>query len=161
MDKRDERLERYPWFEKYGQEYGDGWLDIVEKMCNEIRNKWAALNKKVNLSLFRIKDENGCLKINVGSHVPSFEYYKYYRDKDGLLYTKDEIDKWFYPINVPNHLPPKKSDLPNIIEILQRYQKLATKTCDECGMPGSERKSNIRTWIKCDKCWGKNKRLQK
>ena len=63
MKTYEDLVTRFPWAKGRGQEYGNGWTDLIFRFCEEVEECYNLANKMIDFAIFAIKEKNAELRI--------------------------------------------------------------------------------------------------
>lgn len=126
----------------FGMEFGDGWYQLMDDLCQEIADAFQAEGQEVNIVIDQIKEKYGSLR-----------FYYHFEREPIPIHAFDILG----PKGVSGaRIMPKGNSLSNkIAEIVSRYESKSKKVCEICGRDGVLR--NELPWIRtlCDECFSK------
>jgi hypothetical protein len=132
----------------FGFECGDGWYDLINKLCEDVTT--LIENKNIKVTAVQVKEKFGGLRFYYGIESPETFMGKFnymisqfmFKRKWGVRYWKIiHFKRKFY-----------KTIEEKISDIIDNAESKSYETCELCGEPG---KTRGRGWIstQCDKCW--------
>jgi hypothetical protein len=57
-------IEQYPWARGRGMKYDVGWFGLIENMCKEITDRYAAHGKEIDITIYDMDNKYSELSID-------------------------------------------------------------------------------------------------
>ena len=132
----------------WGVECGEGWYNILNKLCEEITK--IQTKYKFNVIADQIKEKFGGLRFYF--HIENYKphlleriedkiahlFYKYLKGKEFNIYKDYRRRAFMFPAE-------------KIEYAIEKAEIASFRTCERCGAPGKERGGRWRS-VLCDRC---------
>lgn len=140
----------------WGFECGDGWFNLIDKLCSDI-TKICEKNKKKNIEVIavQVKEKFGGLRfyydLTKNNNIFSRINYRIQR----LMFSRKMGIPYWWMVNQKRKI--WQSSEEKIDELVEQAQAKSYEICEDCGEAGKERGG---CWIRtlCDKCVAKGTR---
>ena len=123
-------------YSAYGCEMGDGWNELIIDLCTEITAAYVRAGVPVDIVIDQVKEKWGALR-----------FYYHTADHPVGIHAFDIVGVGCLRNTGGDSLLERE-----IAEIVSKYEEKSVTVCEDCGKPGTLRKTgDVRTL--CDECF--------
>ena len=142
---------------------GDGWYNIIDKLCSNIQHH---INGFAKLRAYALEYNHMRQQAQIGNWVPFDKYYDFTKNSELIQRYKTEILESAGGREVPDLVPQVVASQVKekfgtlrfyysggdgyIAGLMQMAESMASVTCDECGAPGDTGNSGGWIAVRCD-----------